>query len=240
MSTTTHRSGFAGRALAAAGLAAVALVAGAGAASAHVEVSGVDATQGGYGVLTFRVPSESATASTTELKVTFPAADPIVSVDPQTMPGWKATVTTKKLATPVQTDDGPVNTYVAQVDWKAESRKDAIPPGQFQMFNVSVGPLPKTATVSFPALQYYSDGSTVNWNETAIGGAEAEHPAPVLDLAASGTAHPATSGSMPGMDMSSSSSSGGSSWPGIVGLIAGVLGLITGGLALARTNRAKG
>ncbi|MES1211997.1 MAG: DUF1775 domain-containing protein, partial [Leifsonia sp.] len=55
-------------AVAALSIAGVLLVAGA--ASAHVAVSGIDVTQGGYGVLTFRVPSESDTLSTTEIDIT--------------------------------------------------------------------------------------------------------------------------------------------------------------------------
>ena len=40
-------------------------------AAAHVKVTG-DATQGGWGVLNFRVPTESDTASTTALLVVLP------------------------------------------------------------------------------------------------------------------------------------------------------------------------
>ena len=47
-------------------------------ASAHVVVSGTDATPGGWGVLTFRVPTESDTASTTAVIVTLPDEQPIV------------------------------------------------------------------------------------------------------------------------------------------------------------------
>ena len=56
-------------------------------ASAHVKVSGTDAVQGGSGVITFRVPSESATAATTGLLIAFPAATPFTSVDVQPKAG---------------------------------------------------------------------------------------------------------------------------------------------------------
>ncbi|QDZ16597.1 YcnI family protein [Humibacter ginsenosidimutans] len=228
------------------GIGAVLGVAGvlvvAGVASAHVKVSGVDTTQGGYGVLTFRVPSESATASTTELTVTFPSDTPITSASTQPMPGWTATVKTAKLAKPQKTDDGTIDTYVSQVDWKADNAAAAIPPGQFQMFNLSVGPLPKEPSVSFPSLQYYNDGSTVNWNEKSTGGAEPEHPAPVLQLAAAtdatsgSTSTPTVTAQASGstMDMNSSNDT---AWTGIVGLIAGILGLIAGAIALVRSGR---
>lgn len=210
--------------------AGVAVFGLAGAASAHVRVTGQDATQGGYGVLTFRVPTESATASTTEIRVTFPATTPITSVSTQPIPGWTAKVISKKLATPVATDSGTITTYVAAVDWKADSAKDAITPGEFEMFNVSAGPLPTVSSVAFPTRQVYSDGTIVNWDQIAQGDAEPEHPAPALTLAPAGTT--------PGAIVSTSDSNdGSSSWPGIVGLIAGVLGLICGAAALARSGR---
>jgi uncharacterized protein YcnI len=221
------------------GVTAVLLAAGS--ASAHVKVSGTDTAEGGYGVLGFRVPTESATASTVGLTVTFPTSSKIVSASTQPMAGWTATVDTKKLAHEEQTDDGEVDTYVASVTWKADSRADGVPPGEFQIFNVSVGALPDKPSVSFPSLQTYSDGSTVNWNESSSGGAEPEHPAPVLTLepAASATAGTSTTAAGPTVAASSShgTSSGSSSWPGVVGLIAGILGLIAGLIALARTYR---
>src|ERR1700759_4588391 len=89
-------------------------VAFATAASAHVKVSGTDAVQGGYGVITFRVPSESATASTTGLRITFPASTPFTGVDVQPMAGWNAAVVSKPLPKPVENDDGDTITeYVA-------------------------------------------------------------------------------------------------------------------------------
>ncbi|WP_375390022.1 YcnI family protein [uncultured Amnibacterium sp.] len=170
----------------AAGLAlgAVAVLLGATAASAHVRVDGEDATRGGYGVLTFRVPTESATASTTELTVTMPTDTPIASASVQPVPGWTAKVTEAKLTKPITTDDGQISTYVSKITWKADSARTAIAPGEFQQFAVSAGPLPDTAEVAFPAKQTYSDGTVVNWNEASTGSAEPEHPVPVLQLAA--------------------------------------------------------
>lgn len=155
-----------------------------GTASAHVKVSGIDVTQGGYGLVTFRVPSESTTASTTELVITLPSDTPFTSVDTQPKAGWTATVAHAPLATPVTDDDNnTITQYVSQVDLKATTPDAAIPPGQFDMFNLSMGSFPKAASVAFGALQTYSDGSTVNWDEkAATGGAEPEHPAPVLQL----------------------------------------------------------
>ncbi|GAA2752138.1 YcnI family protein [Amnibacterium kyonggiense] len=186
MTSTTTRRPSARRwgARLAAGLVggAVAVLLGATAASAHVHVDGEDATRGGYGVLTFRVPTESATASTTEVTVTLPADHPIASVSVEPVPGWTATVTTAKLAKPIETDDGRLTSYASRIDWKADASA-AIEPGEFQRFSVSAGPLPDVASLAFPTTQRYSDGSVVEWNQLASGSAEPEHPAPVLELA---------------------------------------------------------
>ena len=226
------------------------------AASAHVRVSGTDTARGGYGVLTFRVPTESATASTTALSITLPKDTPIVSASTQPMPGWKATVSTAKLDQPIKTDDGEVDSYVAKVTWTATSKDAEIAPGQFQQFNLSVGPLPDQSEVSFPALQTYSDGTTVNWNQASSGGAEPEHPAPVLALAAaapSAAADPSaepsagsfTSGSTPNSTPASGprTSAGDGTGAGaglatcIVGIALGVAAGIIAVVALLRGQR---
>jgi uncharacterized protein YcnI len=215
-------------------------------ASAHVKVSGVDAVQGGSGVITFRVPSESATASTTGLLITFPAATPFTSVDTQPKAGWSATVTKKPLAHPLKDDDGDLITeYVAQVDFKAASKADGIPAGDFDMFNLSVGPFPNAPSMSFGALQTYSDGTTVNWDEQSANGTEPEHPAPALQLtAAASTA--STASAQPAVTVTaqpqaaSGSTGSGASWTGITGLVAGLLALVISvAVLLANRSRSK-
>lgn len=167
-------------ALAGVGLASPAL--------AHVRVSAINATQGGYGVLTFRAPTESDTASTTELRVTLPHYTPICRVATPPKPGRTATLTKENLPLPQTDSNGTARTqYVSQDDWKADNPQAAIPPHQFDMFNISVGQLPKAATLALPTEQFYSDGHTVNWNEDAVAGQSVpKHPTPVLTLA-SGT-----------------------------------------------------
>lgn len=218
--------------------AAAALVVGAGGvASAHVKVSGTDASQGGYGELTFRVPTESDTAATTGLTVTFPDNTPIISVSTQPKAGWSVQVVKKDLLAPQKDDDGnQITQYVSQVIWKAQTPQAAIPPGGFETFSVLAGPLPKQSSVVFPALQTYSDATTVNWNEKAQNGqAEPEHPAPTLTLTS------AAGESMNGEATSGDSGSSTASWPGLVGLIVAIVGLLLGiaNLALIRNGRSS-
>ena len=149
-----------------AGIAAALVLASS--ASAHVHVDGPDATQGGYSMLTFRVPTESETASTTSLTVTLPSDTPLAYVATQPKPGWTATVTTADLTTPVQNHDGELTTYVSSVTWTADSPDGGIGPGEFDTFSVLAGPLPEVDSVTLPVAQGYSDGTVVE--HAAVGG----------------------------------------------------------------------
>lgn len=199
-------------------------------AAAHVKVTG-DATQGGWGVLNFRVPTESDTASTTALLVVLPDDQPIISVSTQQKAGWTATLTKKKLPTPQKDDDGAdVTEYVSSVEWKATGPDAAIPPHQFNVFAISAGPLPKTNTLSLPAVQTYSDGKSVNWNEKATPGqAEPEHPAPTLHLkpAGGGDHHQPAAAPAPAAP----------AWPGLTALAVSVVALLLGIANLASSRR---
>lgn len=176
------------RLLAVAGAVAVGVVALAGPASAHVTVNPNTAEQGSYTKLTFRVPTESDTASTTRVQVFFPADEPLALVEVKPHPGWSFTVTETKLAKPISDDDGPVTQAVSQISWTADSAAAAIKPGEFDEFDVSVGPLPEKLTIVFKALQTYSDGSIVRWiDPTVAGQPEPDHPAPVLTLTKAGS-----------------------------------------------------
>lgn len=200
-------------------------------AFAHVQVSGTDATQGGYGFLTFHVPTESDTASTTDVVVTLPDDQPILSVSTQPKPGWTATFTKKKLATPQKDDDGNViSDYVSTIEWKADNPQAAIPPNQFDTFNISAGPLPKESMIYLPTTQTYSDGKVVNWNEKApMGQPEPDQPAPMLMLAA-GTDELATAPASQNNTAAPAIPKPAPAWPGIAAL---VLAVIAGLLSVA-------
>ncbi|HEY3753957.1 MAG TPA: YcnI family protein [Pseudonocardiaceae bacterium] len=151
-----------------------------GTAAAHVVTTPGSATQGSVADISFQVPDEEDTATTTKVEVAFPADHPLASVDVKAIPGWHVTVTHIKLATPLESDDGPVTEAVSRITWSG----GAIAPGMFQDFTVSLGPLPTdTAQLVFKAIQTYSNGDIVRWIDTsAPGGAEPDHPAPTLRL----------------------------------------------------------
>ena len=114
---------------------------------------------------------------------------------PRERPGWTTQIHTAALNPPVNTDDGPITSYVSEVDWSGGS----IPPGHFQEFYVLAQQLPTTTDqVVFKALQTYSDGNVVRWIQTTPpGGPVPDHPAPVLTLTApaSSSGRAASSGS---------------------------------------------
>ena len=232
------------RAGAVTGMACAFLAAGAGMASAHVTVNAPGATQGGYSALTFRVPTESDTASTTGLRVQLPSDQPLASVSVQPKPGWTYTVKKAKLATPISSDDGAITEAVSEINWASTS--GAIKPGEFDEFRISVGPLPKADQMVFKAIQHYSDGKDVAWIEqAAAGGAEPEHPAPTLKLAAAGSgaaAAPAPSSSNASVTAAPAAKSDGASKGAVTAaLVVGGIGVLLGagglGAAIAARRR---
>jgi uncharacterized protein YcnI len=151
-------------------------------AAAHVTVPD-PATQGGFGAITFRVPTERPTASTTKLEVTFPADQPLAFLSVKPHPGWTYTVDKAKLPQPVDVEGRKVTEAVSKITWTATTAQAAIHPGQYDEFSVSGGFLPKADQMVFKAIQTYSNGEVVRWIEQAAPGtAEPEHPAPVLRL----------------------------------------------------------
>jgi uncharacterized protein YcnI len=224
------------------GVALVIAVLGfAGAAGAHVTVTPNQASQGEVTTIAFQVPCESDTASTTKLEVQLPADQPLASVMVMPVAGWTATTSTTKLAKPITTDDGDqVTEAVTLITWTANSPDTAIKPGQFLQFPVSLGPLPKSASIALKAIQTYSDASVVRWIDTTTPGqAEPQHPAPVLNLAAAAS-DPATTtpaGSSTQAAGTSSSSDTGALTVGIIGAVLGLIGAVLGGLAFTRSRR---
>ncbi|MEU8978555.1 YcnI family protein [Streptomyces sp. NPDC048309] len=240
--TTLRRAGLV------AALTTAGVLTAAGAAFAHVTVHPESYAQGATdGVLTFRVPNEEDTASTTKVQVFLPTDHPVLGVLVTPQAGWTAKVTTTKLKTPIKTDDGTITDAVSEITWTG----GRIRHGEYQDFDVAFGQLPdNTDQLSFKTLQTYSDGNVVRWiEETQQGGAEPENPAPVLKLTAKGAGEGSSGESSDAASPSAStpktSTANGKSSDstarglGIAGLVVGVLGLAAAGFALARGRSAR-
>jgi periplasmic copper chaperone A len=205
----------------------------AGPAEAHVTVNPGTATPGGYTKVTFRVPNETDNADTTKLEVNLPAGAPVASVSVKPVPGWTAVAEKAKLATPIKAHDAEITEAVSKITWTAAAGA-AIKPGQFQEFDVSLGPLPESGQMVFKALQTYSDGTIVRWiDEPTTDGTEPEHPAPVLKLVAAAAAPEAA----PAATAAPAETSGGSAY-GIAGLGVALAALVLALLAYRRNGGA--
>lgn len=216
-------------------------------ATAHVTVHPNDVPAGGYTVLSVRVPNEEAKAYTTKVVVQMPRG--FVSASTAPVPGWSAKPAFRKLATPVKTDDGSIDSEVSRITWTATGK--GLAPGQFMELPISVG-IPDTAKtpLTFKALQTYSDGEVARW----IGAPDADKPAPQIAVAAKDAAisdvpvgavdsgsHPmgATTSAATAQPASKASSGGGGASKGlaITALVVGALGLLAGGASLVASRR---
>ena len=178
-SPARHRA----RNLAAGAAAGVAIVALPAAAQAHVTVQPATTDGGGFTAVAFRVPNERDDASTIKVQVSMPAGQPIGSVQTRPMAGWKVTTQTRHLAKPIDFFGEKLDTVVPKITWT--STDGGLKSGTYDDFNVSLGPLPKSGTMTFNAVQTYSTGEVVKWNEVAADPTvEPEHPAPSLELTA--------------------------------------------------------
>jgi uncharacterized protein YcnI len=224
-----------------AGFAATALGVLAVAADAHVTVNPRTAEQGSFAKLSFRVPNERDNASTTKLVVELPLDHPLTSVSVRPLPGWTAKVEKKKLPTPVKAGDVEITEAVSTITWSGGK----VDPGQFQEFDVSMGPLPTdTDKLMFKAVQTYSGGEVVRWDQDpGAGHDEVEHPAPVLALTPKGSgdghggAAPAQTGSVVAVRNTAADASGDDGTArllGGAGVLLGVLGLGVGAYGLRR------
>lgn len=237
--TALHRAATTGGALLVISACTLALAAP---ASAHVTVNPREATAGSYTKLSVRVPNESPTAGTVAVAVSLPTDTPLASVSVKPHPGWTAEVTRTTLPEPVTSGDLEITEAVTKITWTAQPGV-RVAPGQFEEFDISVGPLPEDVdALSFPSTQTYDDGEVVAWDQPATAdGEEPEHPAPLLTLLPSdGDGHgaPATVETVPAATTSAVDTTDETARVlGAGGLGIGVLGLGAAGLATVRARR---
>jgi uncharacterized protein YcnI len=189
-------------------------------AVAHVSVSSPDAEPGGFGKLVIRVPTESATASTTRLRVTLPRSTPFANVSVRPVTGWTVAFQVRRLDKPVTSDDGfTLTRAVSTVTWTAGAGH-GIKPGEFDEFELSVGPFPRAAaSVALPTVQTYSDGTVVRWDQPpAAGKPEPAHPVPTLSLSSAPRS--------PAASAPADSSDAVARWLGGAGVVLGVAAVV--------------
>lgn len=226
------------------GLAAgTALVIPATSALAHVTVNPREATAGGYSKLAFRVPNERDDAGTTKLEINLPPEHPFASVSVRPTNGWTYTLEKTKLDTPISAHGHEISEAPSKITWTGGTIK----PGEFEEFEISLGPLPEDVEfLTFKALQTYSSGEVVRWIEVpGPDGGEVDRPAPILKLTeAAGSTHtPSTdapdpeaqSGAVGDGDVATKDDVNTARTFGILGMVFGLIAFVSA--ALARKKR---
>ncbi|PKH43412.1 Uncharacterized protein YcnI [Nocardioides alpinus] len=224
-------------------------------ASAHVGATVSDASAGAYTIATFSVPHGCEASPTTKIEIQIPES--VLSVTPTRNPYYDLEATIEQLDEPLT--DGHGNEVTERTSSIVYTADTPLPDGQRDTFELSFQ-VPDAAgeTLAFPTIQTCEKGST-DWTQVAAEGQDAdelESPAPSFEiLPASGegghgdeaeesaeqTSEESTdagSGSAPATEDAAAApaeddSSAALGW---VGLGAGLLGLLAGGIALARTR----
>lgn len=203
-------------------------------ASAHVSVTPPTANQGSFARLTFRIPNEREDSSCTKVEISFPIDKGLVAVRVHPHAGWTHVMEKSELAQPIETGTGEITEVVSRVTWTADA-DSSVKPGEFEEFDVTLGPLPSnTNAIEFAALQTYSNSEVVRWVEPVVEGKEPpDRPVPRLSLTRppgeGGAGAPPTSGEVRSARMF-----------GIAGLVTGLLGLLAGAGAFATRRRSVG
>lgn len=206
-------------------------------AVAHVTLQPEEAPAGGFARLDVRVPTERDNASTTKVRVQFPPGFLFISTEPE--PGWRIQVKKERLAKPVEVFGEQIREQVDEVVLTAGSGA-AIKPGEFRDFGLSLRmPEKPGSSVTFKALQTYSNGEVVRW----IGPPDAEEPAPQVRIAAAEEEDAGTPASAPASAEDDGEDEDDDDEPSmglvIAALVLGGLGLLAGlgGLSAARRAR---
>ena len=203
-------------------------------ATAHVTVQPTSVPAGGEDTrLVVRVPNELDNASTVKVDLQLPPGFASVSYEPS--PGWSVKVTKAKLAKPVHTDDGDITEGVTRITWTGDGKQGSIPPGAYKDFPLSVLVPGKAGdTLTFKALQTYSNGKIVRW----IGPEGSDEPAPTVSVTSSTDAAAAATPAAP-VPTATAAPKEDSSGNGlaIIALVIGALGLVAGVASLAASRR---
>ena len=145
------------------------------AAQAHVTLQPNTAAAGAFTRLDVRVPNERDDASTNKVEVQFPEGFASASYEP--VPGWDVEVDEEDAGDADPDRRRRDHRGRDTITWTADSDADAIPPGGFLDFGLSVQ-IPGKAgdKLTFKALQTYTGGEVVRW----IGAEGSDNPAPIV------------------------------------------------------------
>jgi len=221
-----------------------------GPASAHVTVTPSETAAGAYTVLTFSNGHGCEGSPTTAIRIQIPEG--INAVTPTRNDFYEVTKQSERLDPPVEDAHG--NQLTERVATVTYTARTPLPDGYRDAFELSLQ-LPEDAageTLAFPVIQTCEQGET-GWTEIPASGQDAEEldtPAPSFEVTeASEEGHvdgeeseaadpaSATSDSDDGGDADAAEPAETDDTWGYAGVAVGVLGLLVGGIALARSRR---
>jgi periplasmic copper chaperone A len=224
------------------GVAATAVVMSAGPAGAHVTPDKDEVAAGSYSSVTLTVPHGCEESPTRAIAIEIPEG--LQSVTPMIHPGWEIEVSTEPLDEPIESEGGEeITERTSMVTFTAESGNE-LPDGFRDAFTLGFK-APDTAGewLFFKTVQTCTEGETA-WIEEYTGeGEEPEHPAPAMLLTDAETeedaaaAEPAADGGETAAADTSDDDSDSSAGIAVAGLIFGLLGLATGGVALLKARK---
>ena len=238
------------------GAALGALVLGAGPAGAHVTPDRSEVPAGGFTAVTLTVGHGCEESPTTEVVVEVPEG--VNDVTPGILTGWDIEVTSEPLPEPIEGAHGEqITEREAQVTFTAQPGNEL--PDGFRLGYTLGFQAPDTPGeyLFFKTIQVCAEGQT-EWIEEYTGeGEEPEHPSPVVQVVAAEegghgdgsdeeTEEPEeaeeTAETLPVEEAATTTDDGGgdsdsATGIAVAGLIAGVLGLVTGGAALATARK---
>ena len=215
-------------------------------ASAHVSATPSSAAAGASTVVTFSVAHGCEASPTTRIEIQVPES--VLSVTPTRNPFWDVEPTIEQLDEPAADAHGnEVTERVASIVYTART---PLPDGTRDTLELSLT-VPDAAgdTLTFPTIQTCEEGETA-WTEVAAEGQdhdELDNPAPgfeILPASGGGDGHGSgtadqtadTSGEETEAAATTAAADENSSMLGWMGLGAGLIGLLAGGAALARTR----
>ena len=214
----------------------------AGPASAHVFAEETEVAAGAFSQVTITVPHGCEGSATTGLEIEVPES--VLSVTPAVHPGWDVEVTTEALDPPVEGSHSEQITERDSVVTITAQPGNELPDDRRDSFVIGYqAPDTPGEYLFFKTIQTCVEGETA-WIEEYDGeGDEPETPSPAVLVTEGAEGHghadadADTEVEAEPIADSSDSDSESSNGIAIAGLVAGLLGLGVGGVALARTGR---
>ncbi len=208
-------------------------------AAAHVTITPTTTAAGSYAVLTFSAGHGCDGSPTTTIAIDMP--EEIHAVTPTRNPFWVVEKVMAQLDEPITDAHG--NEVTERVDQVVYTARSPLPDGTRDTFELSLQlPDAEGETLAFPVVQTCEQGENP-WTETAADGQgpeELEFPAPLVTITAAeagSDGHGADDAEDAPAAATEDETDDGNGLA-LAGLGTGILGIVIGGLALARSRRA--